>query len=145
MKPLSVVLAIFITVSFIPSVFAQSAAFDTALKQAKEENKGVAIYFHADGFNAPETLQEFMPDDWVVNTFLERKYIAISVDADTEEGEKLARRYPSLGMYPVLALVDSSNEELTAHMIFDSGEEDADTWAHFFLRHELMVGELRGD
>ena len=144
MKPRTVVLALLFAILVAPSVFAQNAAFEAALQQAKAENKGIAIYFHADGFNAPEVLEDFMPDDWTVKTFLERRYIAISVDADTEAGKALAGRFPSLGIYPVLALMDNSGE-LKAHQIFDSGQEDAKTWAHFFLKHELMVGELKGD
>ena len=144
MKPLTLVLAVFIVLFSPLSVFAQHAAFDAALEQAKDEGKGVAVYFHADAFNVPESFEEFVPDDWTVNTFLERKYIVISVDVDTEEGKNLADRFPSLGMYPVLALMDSSGEN-RAFQIFDTQETDAQSLAHFFLNHELMVGDLKGD
>ena len=144
MKPLTLVLALFFTLLFSPALFAQNAAFEAALQQAQNEDKGVAVYFHADAFNVPETFEEFVPDDWTINTFLERRYIVISVDVDTEEGETLASRFPSLGIYPVLALMDNNGENW-AFQIFDSQEADANSLAHFFLNHELMVGDFSGD
>ena len=143
MKPRTVVLALFLTLSFAPSLLAQNAAFEAALQQAKEENKGVALYFHSDEFDSPQSLEAILPDDWSVKTYLERKYVTLSLDADTEEGEILARRYAQLGVFPVLSLIDSDGEQ-KALQVIDPQTSDSKAWAHFFPQARVDGGRVKG-
>ena len=144
MKPSTVLWAVSFSFLFVPTVFAQLSPFESALQQAKEEDKGVAIYFHADAYQAPESLEEVMPDDWIIKAYLDRNYVTVSIDADTEQGSEIADRYAPLGVYPALALA-TNDGEFKGVQTFISDIEDAGEWAHFFLMFELKTGEQEND
>ena len=124
-----------------PALAQETAQFDAALEQAQAENKGVALFLYASSYGTSAAPEEVIPDDWSIQTYLERNYVLISVDAESEEGKVLAQKYSSLDWYPTLSLMDKDGKREVFYMI--RGEElDARDWARRFLEHELMMGRL---
>lgn len=131
----------FVLFSFGNTLSAQDiASFDETLEQAKAENKGVALFLYAGSYNTSTALSDILPDDWSVKTYLERNYISINIDAETPEGQKLAKQYASLGWLPALSFVDQEGMRM---VFYSEGDESAEEWAHFFLKSELITGRLQ--
>ena len=115
--------------------------FREAVTTAEEQGKDLALYFYADAWNTPYSLDHLLPDDWTVQTYLERKYVRVNVDAESDAGRELADRYVPQGVFPALALITPDGELKGA---LANPNTDPGTYATFFLRTELLTGTLTG-
>ena len=109
---------------------------------ARAQGKHLALYFYSDLRPMPHRMSEVLPKDWEIQTYLDRYYVRVNIDAMSEAGQTLARRYAVLGQFPTLALV-SNTGELQGLQIIDTAQVGAGAFATFFLRTELMVGRMR--
>lgn len=129
------------TSSAVAQDLSDEARFTEALRQAQDENKGVAVYFYSDTWRTPHDLEAVLPDDWSVQTYLDRLYVPVAIDADSEQGAALAKRYANHGQFPVLALVRQTGE-LQGFQVIDLDNREAGPWAKFFLQTELLTGRF---
>ncbi|MBX2822701.1 MAG: hypothetical protein KTR29_23590 [Rhodothermaceae bacterium] len=119
---------------------------ESALKQAQEENKGVALYVYSDSLNTPSSLSDVFggEDDWVVQAYLEKHFVPIYINADSAEGQELDQQYNAIGWYPTLFILDQEGDR-KAFMMIDGKETEPGDFAHFFLMNEIGPGWTASD
>ena len=127
-----------ILLAVAPSQAQQAPAytdFQEAVTAAEQQGKNLALYFYADAWQTPQSLDDLLPKDWAVQTYLDRHYIRVNIDAESDAGRELAARYAPLGVFPTLALI---TPEGTLKGSLSTPDTDPGTYATFFLRTELL-------
>ena len=115
--------------------------FTEAQAVAQAQGKHVALYLYSGAGAMPDRLSAMLPADWEIQTYLDRSYVGVNVEAESDAGQALVRRYAVLGQVPVLALV-SNTGELQGLQVIDEAQAAAGDLAKFFLRTELMAGRF---
>ena len=108
---------------------------------ARAQDKHLALYFYSDRWSTPNRMSAVLPKDWAIQTYLDRYYVRVNIDAESETGQALARRYAVLRQFPVLALV-SITGELQGLRVLETTPAGTGEFAQFFLRTALMAGRM---
>ena len=88
-------------------------SFDEALKAAETQNKKVFVDFHTSWcVYCRKMAAEVFPDP-KVGEYFNRHFISIKIDAESESGKPLARKY-EVKAYPTLLIVDPAGEEVAS-------------------------------
>lgn len=87
-------------------------SWEEALIKAKEENKYVFIDFYATWCGPCKKLKHTSFKDSDVGTYFNKNFINISIDAESKEGIKIARRY-GVSSYPTLIITDPTGKQKT--------------------------------
>ncbi len=127
-----------ILLAVAPSQAQQAPAhtdFQEAVTAAEQQGKNLALYFYADAGQTPQSLDDLLPENWAVQTYLDRQYIRVNIDAESDAGRELADRYAPLDVFPTLALI---TPEGTLKGSLSIPDTDPGTYATFFLRTELL-------
>lgn len=87
-------------------------SWEEALIKAKEENKYIFIDFYATWCGPCKKLKRTSFKDPEVGTYFNKNFISISIDAESKEGIKIARRY-GVSSYPTLIITDATGKQKT--------------------------------
>ena len=92
-------------------------SWEEALIKAKEENKYVFIDFYKTWCGPCKKLKRTSFKDPEVGAYFNKNFINISIDAESKEGIKIARRY-SVSAYPTLVITDHTGKQKTRSVGF---------------------------
>jgi len=99
--------------SFIPSSYKKNkgiqfvkGSWEEALTKAKEENKFIFLDVYASWCAACKKLKRISFKDKEVGEYYNKNFINITIDGESEEGQRLARKY-GVKSYPTLFIIDN--------------------------------------
>ncbi|GGG18628.1 hypothetical protein GCM10011344_19030 [Dokdonia pacifica] len=87
-------------------------SWEEALIKAKEENKYVFVDFYATWCAPCKQLKRTSFKDRKVGDYYNKNFINVSIDAESREGIKIARRY-GVSSYPTLIITDYNGKKRT--------------------------------
>ncbi|WP_299216151.1 thioredoxin fold domain-containing protein [uncultured Dokdonia sp.] len=87
-------------------------SWEEALIKAKKENKYIFIDFYATWCGPCKKLKRTSFKDPKVGAYYNKNFINISIDAESKEGIKIARRY-GVSSYPTLIITDYNGKKKT--------------------------------
>lgn len=87
-------------------------SWEEALIKAKEENKHIFIDFYATWCGPCKKLKRTSFRDSDVGAYFNTNFINLSIDAESKEGIKIARKY-GVSSYPTLVITDHTGKQKT--------------------------------
>ena len=86
-------------------------SFEDALVKSEKENKNMIVYFTAGWCGPCRWMDKNIFSDEEVNTFIKSNYIALKIDVDSYQGEKLRKIYTGDGI-PHFFIINSKGDIL---------------------------------
>ena len=87
-------------------------SWEEALIKAKEENKYIFVDFYATWCAPCKKLKRTSFKDSKVGDYYNKNFINVSIDAESREGIKIARKY-GVSSYPTLIITDYNGKQRT--------------------------------
>ena len=110
MRKLSILLLLFVSVaSFSKEIKFKELTYEKALQKAKKSNKLVFIDFYTSWCGPCKHMAQNVFTDDRVGKFFNKNFICLKIDAESEEGKKLAFKYRVKG-YPTCIFANGTGK-----------------------------------